>query len=290
MAMPKTVVYILSTNYAGSHFLSLLLGSNSCARHIGEIKGLRRPAAERRKEFCALCGSTKLCPLLKDITPARIADAYEIIFANAGPPVTTLIDNSKKIFWAARYLNDGRYNKKYIHLIRDPRALVRRWLLQNPPDPWGRRWKIARACPAQSPAILLGPRWYFHLYKWLVQNRAITEFIASHRLDARIATYRDVALDTASTLRPLTEWAGLAYEPAQLSFWNFEHHGTQKKDYQWIKERKTSHFDARWQSSLPFQIQQAIVKNTAVRKYIQKIGLQMKDEGLTQQGLSNDLG
>src|SRR2546428_11097791 len=47
--LKRTIIYILSTNYAGSHYLSLLLGSNSRSIHLGEIKRLRDARMHERR-------------------------------------------------------------------------------------------------------------------------------------------------------------------------------------------------------------------------------------------------
>lgn len=38
----KQIVYILSTNYAGSHFLALMLASHSRCASVGEVHQLRK--------------------------------------------------------------------------------------------------------------------------------------------------------------------------------------------------------------------------------------------------------
>ena len=38
--MSRGLVYLLSSNFSGSHFLSLMLGSHSRFVHLGELKNL----------------------------------------------------------------------------------------------------------------------------------------------------------------------------------------------------------------------------------------------------------
>jgi hypothetical protein len=70
-----------------------------------------------------------------------------------------------------------------------------------------------------------------------------------------LVTYRDLALDPAMEIRRLMQWIGLEYEPTQLEYWNFEHFGTQKRAYEWVKEKKTKLFDTRWKTELPAALQ-----------------------------------
>ncbi len=281
--MKKTVVFILSTNYAGSHFLSLMLGSNSRAIHLGEIYRVAYP--ERRQALCALCGESA-CPVFGDISPEEADRAHELIFSRIDPAITALIDSSKVIRgWADRFLATDAYEKKYIHLIRDPRAFVRRGLL----DPRRRkhvfdhRWKLMRAFPQRALRFPASSDQVVFTYQWLQQNLAITRLITQHRLEAQIVTYRDLARDRAREVGRLMEWIGLSYEPGQLEYWNFEHHGTQKPKYEWVKQSGApDHFDLRWKSELPASMQDRILGEDDVQAYLRRLKLEVTDDGLTR--------
>ena len=115
----------LSTNFAGSHFPSLMLGSHSRAQHVGEVRRLhKRP---RTKQPCFLCEASGECELFRDIDADGLEDLWPTLLSRVEEKILVLIDNSKKPSWAARFLADDRHEKKYIHLVRDPRALIRRW-------------------------------------------------------------------------------------------------------------------------------------------------------------------
>lgn len=281
--MRQTVAYILSTNYAGSHYLSLLLGSNSRARHIGEVCQLRRPVGQENLRECELRRGT----VLADIGPDNIDRIYDIIFsrfAQSNPPIEVLVDTSKRIEgWADRFVGTDRHQLKFIHLIRDPRALVRRFSLRSTfYKQLRQRWKMFRAFPGSHPSLLFAPEPYVWLHVWLRQNQAITRFTREHRLDTALVTYRDLALHTGREVERLMTWLGLTYEPGQLEYWNFDHIGTQKKGYEWVKEQKTTYFDLRWQKELPAAIQQGIARHPLVTAYLADLGLHMTDDGLTR--------
>ena len=276
--MKRTIVTILSTNFAGSHYLSLILGSHSHAMHIGEIHHLRR--AHKREYPCSVCADPKQCPLVRRVTPETIDRVYDIIFENvSNPAITTLVDTSKEV-----RLGQPGYRMKYVHLIRDPRTLVRRWMVTYETAPKKRnvRWKTARHVPRRFFQILRGPEWQVYLYKWLWQNQEITHFLARHGVDAQVLSYREVALDTEATVAKIERWLGEDFEPRQLEYWNVAHHGTQKESYEWVKQQQTRYFDLRWQSFLSPDLQTDILTHPEVVTYLDALGFVPVGDGLAR--------
>src|SRR5262245_29592599 len=125
----KKIVFILGTGYAGSHFLSLLLGSHSRTMHLGELLVMSKPRPEDGHRECDFDRGD----VLAGITPADVPRIYELIYSRVGPGVDALIDASKKVSWAARFLDQDQYERKYLHLITDPRSIVRRYGLRGTP-------------------------------------------------------------------------------------------------------------------------------------------------------------
>lgn len=281
----KSIVFILSTSYSGSHYLSLMLGSHSRAMHLGEIHRVRMGNRLRLEHLCFACRDRGFCPIFSGIAPNEVGQVYDTIFSRIDPSVDVLVDNSKLARgWAEQFLDHDAYERKYVHLIRDPRALVRRWLLKRASWMTGvrRRWRIARAFPnrlltaafAATPDVLT--------YQWLQLNQRITQFIARHRLDAQVLTYHDVARYPDVELRKLTEWVGLPYESGQPEYWKFAHHGTQKTEYEWVKKQRSQHIDLRWQADLEASLQERITRNADVESYLNGLGLRVCPDGLTQ--------
>lgn len=260
-----------------------MLGSHSQVVHVGEISRLRKTDSPKLARACHLCGDKESCRLLRGITPENIESIYDLIFDNVQDPgIRAIVDNSKKPEWAARFVKRNDYAKRYIHLIRDPRALVRRWLLTygSPKKRWEQRWRAWRAFPIRGWRCMLMPYTRVLAYKWLAQNLEITRFIEAHRLDGTIVTYRDLACQPAVELERLTRSIGLKYEPGQEAYWNFEHHGTQKGEYEWVKTSQVGHFDLRWQQELPVADQNAIRNNPYLSRYVERQGLLWGDDGL----------
>src|SRR5579871_886586 len=82
---PKTVVFILSTSFAGSHYLSLLLGSHSRTRHLGEVFRLREDKARNQANLCYSCRDKPHCPILSGIAPEHVDQVYDMAFSRFGP-------------------------------------------------------------------------------------------------------------------------------------------------------------------------------------------------------------
>jgi hypothetical protein len=278
--MKKRIVYILSTNFAGSHYLSLLLGSNSRACHVGELFQLGKSPGRRDVHEVSL----KRSGVFEGISTDNIEQVYDIIFSRIDSKMEVLVDNSKIVRgWAERFVDNDRYERLYIHLIRDPRALVRRFLMVRGFKRQSHyRWKLLRSWRRLRPFAEWCPTPTLWLYRWLLENRRIAEFIYAHRLNATLLTYRDLAKETGAEVRRLTEWIGLTYEPSQLDYWNYQHIGTEKRAYEWVKEQKVRYFDLRWKSDLPLELQEQICRDRLMNEYLQELGLAITDEGLTR--------
>jgi len=280
--MPKkSITFILSTNYAGSHYLSLLLGSNSRAEHLGEVKNMAKNTRN-----CFVCGSVSQCKLFNGIETIPKDKIYETLFFRVAPEVDVLIDNSKKLEWVKQFLPINEYQMKFIHLIRDPRALVRRWLITYTTfeENLNQRLKLLRIHPENFLSFIFGSQIDVYINKWLYLNESISQFINNNNLDGYVITYRDLVKNTADELTSLNAWLGLEFESEQVNYWQFHHHGTQKKAYEWVKEKKESYFDLRWQEYLTVAQQQRIGGNKYVQNYIEQLGLTLQEDGLMKAG------
>lgn len=273
----KKIVYILSTNYSGSHLLSLIIGSHTRFQHIGEVKGLRNDKHPERL-ICGICEGHENCPVLGGISTNNLDNIYDIIFSNVHNDIIGLVDTSKKTFWAERFLNDDRYEKKFVFLVRDPRALVRRWLIDEKLNVPRERLKLLKYPPRYMKMGLFGDAVDLYVGKWLQQNWKIVNFINKFSLDSMTVTYHDLVMKEKAVLTDLMSWLGETYEPGQEEYWNFTHHGSSKTQYKDTKERK---LDCRWKESLNFEQQEKIANNRNIQKFLRKCGVTMDDDGLT---------
>lgn len=282
MAAKKQLVFILSSNYSGSHFCSLLLGSHSETEHLGELKNLYKTSGGRP---CFACGNEVECNLFKGIDSVQREDVYEELFSRLGDQPPILIDTSKKPKWFKHFVGDERYDIKLLHLIRDPRALARRWLMRFKELDRGPRERIkqCRKDPLRAPLFLFGDLLSVCIYKWYTQNKDIVEFIRQSNCSSKLITYRNLALEQDATLSDLCQWMGVDYEPEQKEYWNFEHHGTQKHEYEWVKQQGGAQFfDLRWKEFLTAKQQEKIISNKSVNSLLSELGLKFVDDGLQQ--------
>src|SRR5690349_19784739 len=231
--MRRTVAYILSTPYAGSHYLSLMLGSHSHAAHIGEVNHLLGEHRGRQSKEVAFNNEK----IFEGIGQDNISSLYDTIWSRLNPAPDLLVDNSKKVSWAQRFVDRQDFSRKYIHLIRDPRALVRRYVLNSSfKKVLRQRWRLFRGISVLRARIFFIRQPRVWSYYWLRQNRRISQFLSDHNADVRMITYRDLARQPAQEVARLATWLGHEFEPAQLEYWRFEHIGTEKKSYGWVKE------------------------------------------------------
>lgn len=287
--MKKTIVTILSTNYAGSHFLSLLMGSHSQACHIGEVRRVVRghgPGGEVGQ--CDLCNPPSQCPTVRNLVGIDIKTVYDRVFDNfaeegLNPPI--LIDTSKRVDWARENLSSTLYDFKYIHLIRDPRAFIRRYILNNKSLKCQLHIRRQAAFRGEKwrPSHLFSPQWKVCLGRWYDKNAEIADFLRNNNCDHQVVTYRDLATDTAGELSRITSWLGLQFEPKQVEYWTFQHHGSQKFSYEWIKQqRKTGHLDVRWKEFLSPDTATAVARDPDVVGLLDRLSLSLDDMGLTR--------
>jgi hypothetical protein len=285
--MQPTVVTILSTNFAGSHFLSLLLGSHSKSMHLGEIRRLG-DGMRSRMQACWHCDPPELCPIVRNVRAREIRSIYRTVYANLvedGLEKRAFIDTSKRVSWAKRFIGNEDFRFKYIYLIRDPRALVRRWLIGDN--------SIRRFCRRRCKAVFRGhsfrplftfaPQWKICAYKWLDENVEIANFLDSHRLDHQVVTYYDLASDTTSEVMRLMRWIGLDFEPGQLEYWRVQQHGDEKPEYEWVKQQqKQGHIDLRWKDFLSTDICNAIMSQPPIVALLDRLSLVAEPCGLSR--------
>jgi hypothetical protein len=281
----RQVVFILSTNYSGSHLLSQLLGAHSCCRSVGELHNLRKyrvrqdPERDVQDDFSS-------DPIFDSLDRLPDREWHRQIFRNLelrGTQTTSLIDNSKRPAWAARF-DDHEITRRHIHLIRDPRALVRRWMTSYTTRDAVRRQRIrlARAAPRFLRTALWGDDVNLYLYKWLVANQRITDFLVRIDPSARVVTYRDLVLRTRETLERVMPSVGLEFEPQQLNY-GASITGTRKRRYVQQSERSQFVIDTRWQTELSTERRAAIETNRLVRNYLASLSLEMTGDGLTHE-------
>ncbi len=280
------VIFILSTNYAGSHLLTQLLGAHPACRSIGELHNYRK-YQERPDERHSVVNDFAENPWFAGLADKPQADWHRSVLERireGAPEAKCLVDNSKKVRWASRFVGSRQFTPRFVHLIRDPRALVRRWAhtYEDERSKRRQRLRVIKARPGYLLPALLGSEYDVYCYKWLAANREISEFLARVGQADNVVTYRDLAVNTEQTLRALMPGLGLDFDARQLAFGEVEHRGTLKKEYLEQSRRSEIRLDLRWRNELSAADIERISNNRHIRDYLSGQGLRLLDDGLSR--------
>lgn len=279
------VIFILSTNYAGSHLLAQLLGGHPACRSIGELHNYRK-YQERPKEHHSVVSDFAENPWFEGLAGKEEEEWHRSILARIQqrvPEIECLVDNSKKVRWGRRFVGMAQFKPHFVHLIRDPRALVHRWArtYADGSSKLSQRFRLIKAHPGYVLPALLGNEYDVYCYKWLAANQEISRFLARVGQAGNIVTYRDLAVETEATLRALMPKVGLDFDQRQLFFGDAEHGGTLKKEYLEQSRRSEIKFDQRWRDALTSADIERITNNRHINRYLHAHGLRLLDDGLT---------
>lgn len=236
--MPRPrVVLILSCNYSGSHLFGQLLGAHSACADIGELRNL--PKFAERSGPNASGTETRYFddPLFEGFGRMPSVRWHSELLSRIrarDPAVEVLIDNSKRLDWAAGLMARGDLDIRCIHLLRDPRALARRWreTFVLPRQKRRIRLREARRQWRRAVPILRASEPELYAWRWLRENAAITRFLERHRPEAPLLTYEALVTAPESQLRSLMPALGLDFEAQQLEYWRAPQYGTRKT--QWM--------------------------------------------------------
>lgn len=198
------VVYLVSSPYSGSTWLSFVLGGHPRAATLGEH--WRRFRGQRDSE-CRTCEHKGLvqCEVLHGITGVPLQEAYSMPlrrFASQG--VDTLIDNSKQLDWLQELLASGACDSlsvRVIHLIRDPRGWICSCIGRNP------QYEVANALSDWNKAVL--------------DQQARLEALG---LPVLRVLYDAACLDSERILEGLSAFIGIRYAVGSLRYWERAHH------------------------------------------------------------------
>lgn len=279
------VIFILSTNYAGSHLLTQLLGAHPESRSIGELHNYRK-YLERPDERHSVVNDFAVNPWFAGLADLSQQQWHSTILQRIRQDdqgVNALVDNSKRVRWAKQFADSSEFEPVFIHLIRDPRALVRRWeqTYDDARKKRRQRIRVLKARPGWALPALVNHQHDVYCRKWLISNQSISEFMQSVGQQDNVVTYRDLAVDTERTLQQLMPRLGLSYDSRQLDYGAVEHRGTIKREYLAHSKRSEISMDLRWQKDLsPDQIHR-ITHHPGIQAYLKRVGLKMIADGLT---------
>lgn len=224
--MNRKIAFILGTGHCGSTLLDLILSSHSQAFGVGELRSLAR--SDRFFRFEApvsnisgfddtfwtreVVGAVEpffrqpslprrvVSRFLPRVDPRRAA-LYRYLFERTGASV--LVDSSKGAGWFRQFLRQRTPDMQgyAILLRRDPRAVVNSYLRKFP-----ERGVEAIARNHKE------------------QVDALTAFMAAHAGPKLELSYETLASEPEAVARQACAFLGIAFEPAMLEFWRFDHH------------------------------------------------------------------
>ncbi len=189
---PLTAVNIFSVSYSGSTWLNMLLGSHPSIFSIGEIKAILR----FNRPFCSFHGEN--CPLWSQFVYPGGDNSFRQIQQMTGLDIL-VANNSRKLLHEER---ETGIRPRFIHLIRDGRAVTASYLRKHPCDTV---WTAAR-------------RWAHDVRR----NKRLMR--RQPKADVTTVHYERLVDDTETEMRRLCAWLQIDFDPRQLEYWKHIDH------------------------------------------------------------------
>ena len=283
MSSIQRIVVVMSTNYAGSHLLSHLLSAHPKCFGVGEIHRYSQLLDDH--STAPVVAEYANNPIYRGLDRVPVMHWHSEIGRRIDPdhpPV--IVDNSKKVKWLNKIRVNESYDIRLVHLLRDPRALVARWLNTYTDKSKRRvqRLRVAKRMPRHSPEILTGNWETVFIYKWLRENMQVREFVETSGFKYARVTYRDLAFDAEETLHKLMPTLDLMFDPAQLRFGESDTLGTTKVDHAESVSRSEIKPDLKWQGQLSTESRQEIESHRVLNEFLKSVSLSFADDGLTR--------
>lgn len=209
----NSIIYILSTNYAGSTALGLALGSHSQVFFLGEPQKVFTKKSDgewRYNRFCSICeqyGKGAECPVWHTSFIQDLRNGEGLLYskfqqATAGK-YTYLADGSKSISWLENRLNKESITPYILHISKPVHHFYASVYSRKNEQEKG-IFKIARG--------------------WVNENERVMQLAASESIPYLHIRYTDFATKNAATLKRINEFLQLPAEIDQEKFWEHEHH------------------------------------------------------------------
>jgi len=149
---------------------------------------------------CRLCEAKGKpeCEFLYGIEKIQKEDAYDFAFERFQKPF--LIDCSKDLSWVENFIDCRTFNKRIIHLLRDPRAWFASEKRRNP------NFGVEEAAA-----------------RWVDKNSALDFGIKEISLPYIDVFYDELCLNPDFYFNAgLSDYLGIPYERDALEYWKFE--------------------------------------------------------------------
>lgn len=185
-------VNVVAFNYSGSTWLNLMLGSHSLGFNVGEMKVIDKVG----KPVCAF--DLHDCPIWTRYDPDSGENPFLQIARITGKRVLAASKNNRYF----RHLDHPAIEPKFIHLVRDGRAVTASMLRK------GRTASMGSAA-----------REWVHDVK---RHRRLLRRQGGG--EALTVVYERLQADPPGGLREICRFLGIGYEPDMLSYWRQAHH------------------------------------------------------------------
>ncbi|MEE4300091.1 MAG: sulfotransferase [Pseudomonadales bacterium] len=279
------VLFVLASNYSGSHLLANVLGAHTRCADVGELRNLRkflaRPGRNRSGTESTYASSELFSGLMTQPETHWHAHLLERLRGD-DPDLSVLVDNSKRTDWIERLVASGAVDARCVHLLRDPRAIARRWRDTFAAQGVSRRnrWREAKRSWRAAPAILAGPEMGVYAWRWLRENAAIADFLARHFPAAPRVSYEELLAFPERTLEGLMPRLGLEFERGQLDYGRAMQFGTRKGAWESARVDSAWQADERWLQETTASERAAVTGVASLRTLLAGFGYEMGVRGL----------
>jgi len=190
---PVVVVNIISTSFAGSTWLNLMLGAHPAAMSVGEVKTL----AKSGSRHCALHGES--CPVWSAVDLEGGGNVFEQLARLTGRRI--LIANNS-VHYFRDDLRSPTVRDYYVELIRDGRAVTASYLRKKQDKSmWTSAWRWSR---------------------YIRRHRRLLADCPPDRVTR--VYYEHLAADPTESLDAVCRMVGIDCRPAMQEFWEADSH------------------------------------------------------------------
>jgi hypothetical protein len=197
-----SVAFMGAARYSGSTLLGVMLGGHPLIFYAGEAEktwNFDNPDVPHERRVCRLCGPG--CGVWGDFSVEPGLDLYEMLSRRTKRPI--VFDSSKKMWWIKLKVAElqGMVPLRLIVLTRDGRAVVNSDLRKQP-----------------------GTSAHDHASTWVERMRDVEELASCWPGAVHRVRYEELASRPEFTLRALTDFLGVAFDPAMLDPWASDQH------------------------------------------------------------------
>lgn len=281
-----SLLFISGNHRSGSTLLDMILGSHPGCCSVGEVNALREYFQDNRK--CTCGDPIRLCPFWtgveKEVSKimgvadpcsrykpvSRIRELVAGILRGDGSGVSlefdgalieaigestggkVIVDSSKSATRLLYYMLWQRGRVVFVHLVRDPRAVINSQLRS-------RKYREDELLPL--------------IAQWKRRQSSLARILSFMGEDRKILVrFEDLCVDPPAVLGRILSLAGLQYDESILGYWRFEHHNISGNIKTKASRGRPIALDEAWRRELPLGYATVIERRT--RKFMEAYAYQ----------------